>query len=327
MSAVSSKHINAAYTAAMFIAALLFVAGCGNGKKSEAVAETNDVGKAQADSVGNALASARTWACGDSGGNVVATLKDDMTLIVRGTGAMADYNNDNPAQFPPWHDFKDSIADAVIEYGVTSVGNRAFEKCTSLVSISIPGSVKRIGGNVFLDCSNLTSVTIPNSVTYMGYGVFCGTGLTSATIPDSMTLIRAGTFAGCKYLKSVTIHDRVTGIEEAAFAGCTGLTSITIPSSVGTIWYNAFGGCDNLMSITVHRDSPPADGDCLSMFDGMGSNYFNRACLYVPANSVAVYRVSDAWKQFKCIRPVKSATQKAGYNIGEKSNFLPGGCG
>jgi len=57
--------------------------------------------------------------------------------------------------------------------------------CDTLVSITIPNSVKSIGNEAFKSCTSLASVIIPNGVTSIGRGAFedC-TGLTSVTIPD-----------------------------------------------------------------------------------------------------------------------------------------------
>ena len=67
----------------------------------------------------------------------------------------------------------------------TSIGNRAFYDCTSLTSVTIPGSVTSIGSYAFSGCTGLTSVTIPDSVTSIGYDAFntC-TGLKSVIFED-----------------------------------------------------------------------------------------------------------------------------------------------
>ncbi len=64
------------------------------------------------------------------------------------------------------------VKDLVIPNGVTSIGDRAFEDCSGLTSVTIPNSVTSIGSYAFSGCRGLTSVTIPNSVTSIGIYAF-----------------------------------------------------------------------------------------------------------------------------------------------------------
>lgn len=57
---------------------------------------------------------------------------------------------------------------------VTSIGNSAFDGCTSLTGIEIPDSVTSINMWAFRGCTSLTSMTIPESVIDIGYGAFSG---------------------------------------------------------------------------------------------------------------------------------------------------------
>ena len=54
----------------------------------------------------------------------------------------------------------EEVSDLVIPNSVTSIGNFAFMRYSSLTSVTIPYSVKSIGDDAFAQCNNLTSVTV-----------------------------------------------------------------------------------------------------------------------------------------------------------------------
>ncbi len=135
---------------------------------------------------------------------------------------------------------------------VTTVGDSAFEFCTSLTSITIPNSVRTIGDSAFYQCTSLTSVTLGNSVTRIKDWAFSScTSLTRVTIPYSVTHVGDDAFSDCISLASVTLGNSVTNIGRYTFLFCGGLTDITIPDNVATIGYGAFGSCTGLISVTI----------------------------------------------------------------------------
>ena len=146
----------------------------------------------------------------------------------------------------------ETVTDNGTTYSVTTIGERAFQYCSGLTSITIPNSVKSIGSVAFYGCSRLSSITIPNSVTSIGGSAFAYCeSLTSVTIPNSVTSIESYAFYDCSSLTSVTIPNSVTSIGEGAFNGCSGLTSVTIGNSVKSIGEQAFYRCSGLTSITI----------------------------------------------------------------------------
>ena len=179
------------------------------------------------------------------------TLSNDGTLTISGTD-MPNYNTNNSYYNCPWYYKRSQIKKVVIENGVTSIGERAFEGCSSLTSITIPNSVTSIGNSVFQGCTNLTSVTIPNSVTSLGRSVFSNcSSLTSVTLPNSVTSIGGDAFYYCKGLTSIDIPNSVTSIGVKAFYECSKLSSVKLPKFLTSIGERAFYNCNSLTSINI----------------------------------------------------------------------------
>ena len=190
-----------------------------------------------------------TATSGTCGENVTWNFDESTgTLTISGTGAMINYDYDNR----PWESYEDSIKTVVIEDGVTTIGDSAFEDCTGITNITIPDSITSISNLAFSYCDSLTSVAIPDSVTTIGELAFCGCdSLTSVIIGNDVALIGNGAFSGCDSLTSITIPDSVTTIGEYAFSSCSSLTSVIIPNSVTSISDGAYECCDNLTSVTI----------------------------------------------------------------------------
>ena len=162
----------------------------------EAADEEDGPQEAEPDALANAPTS------GTCGENATWTLSGD-TLTISGTGEMKNWAG--ISDYTPWYSSHNSIKTVIIQAGITSIGDHAFDSCYYLTSVTIPNSVTSIGKDAFSCCYNLTSVTIPNSVTSIGDDAFdqCSS-LTSVTIPNSVTFIGDGVFYYCYRLRSVS---------------------------------------------------------------------------------------------------------------------------
>ncbi|MBQ7714734.1 MAG: leucine-rich repeat protein [Clostridia bacterium] len=148
-------------------------------------------------------------------------------FTISGTGDMFDYSslhNGGPSiTAAPWNSYVSTVTTVEINIGVTSIGDRAFLGCASIVSVTIPDSVTSIGEWAFCDCASLENVTIPDSVTSIGNSAFSRcTSITSVNIPDSVKSIGYGAFDDCTSLENVNIPDSVTSMG-SAFARCSSL--------------------------------------------------------------------------------------------------------
>ncbi|MBR7139959.1 MAG: leucine-rich repeat protein [Lentisphaeria bacterium] len=145
-----------------------------------------------------------------------------------------------------------SITEAVIPSCVTTIGNEAFDGCTSLSRITLPDGLTTIGNWAFHGCTSLSRITLPDGLTTIGYEAFDGcTSLSRITLPDGLTTIGYWAFYGCTSLSSITLPDGLTTIENWAFYGCTSLSSIKLPAGVTTIGNSTFRGCTSLSRITL----------------------------------------------------------------------------
>lgn len=167
---------------------------------------------------------------------------------------------------------------------VTSIGDSAFNGCTSLTSLTIPESVKDISDSAFYGCVDLNKIyysgTIsqwkainigPNNDNLIDNLVKCTDGFMphETAVIDAVTdnlkfklnydetaeivgyedSQKAITIPESIYYKGFTF--KVTNIGNSAFKNCTNLTSITIPSSVTTICGDTFSNCTNLTSVAI----------------------------------------------------------------------------
>lgn len=128
---------------------------------------------------------------------------------------------------------------------ITSIADKAFNGCDTLVTVTIPNSVNTIGVGAFAYCFNLVSITLPEGITTIETEMFyCCFDLVSAAIPSSVTTINHSAFFNCNSLE-ITLVEGILYIYDYAFSYCTSIATINIPNTVVYIGEHAFSFCDN----------------------------------------------------------------------------------
>lgn len=144
------------------------------------------------------------------------------------------------------------VTNVIIGYGPSRIGEKAFEGCTNLKSITIPQSVRYICDNAFSGCTSLERIVLPKYLESIGTSAFSNCeNLKEVCFEDgsALTTLPQNLFLNCSSLTTVNIPNGVTIIPERTFENCTSLESITIPNLVTHIRNNAFKGCSSLAEV------------------------------------------------------------------------------
>ena len=212
-------------------------------------------------------------------------------------------------------DFCTSLTSITIPTSVTSIGNQTFQNCSGLTNVTMGTNVTNIGGNAFDGCSSLNSIVIPSGVTSIGFASFEDCGFTSVTIPNGVISIGTAAFDICGGLTNVTIPNSVTSIGNLAFYNCP-LTSIIIPDSVTNIGSDAFSHCFSLTSVYFTGNAPNPTND-FSVFQ-----YDNNATVYYLPETTGWGSIFDALPTVLWLPQVQTSgasfdvqTNQFGFNI------------
>ena len=177
---------------------------------------------------------------GADGDNVTWTLDDTGLLTISGEGAIKNFYQYN-APFSGM----EGVRTAVIENGVSHIGNYLFSECAELTDVAIAGSVESVGNYAFNKCGLLKTAPLPTGVRSLGYYAFyqCAS-LESLSIPEGVTVIEASLCNDCTALAELSLPSTVESIGNGAFYRCTSLTgTLPLPAELKTIGDRAFYQC------------------------------------------------------------------------------------
>ena len=183
--------------------------------------------------------------------------------------------------------------------GTTAIGDTAFDRNTTLASISLPISFTSFTSNPLRGVSGLESITVevghptlsaiggvlfsgsalvaypkaktgatysvPSGITEIGQAAFhSAPSLTSVTLPDSLTVLGNDAFIYATNLASINLPSGLTTLGQRSLY-YTKITNIVVPHTVNTWGYQPFGQNQNpagtAFDVYFEGDAPPDDVD------------------------------------------------------------------
>ena len=138
-----------------------------------------------------------------------------------------------------------------VPYGAHEIQEEAFADST-LVSVSLPDSVKKIGAGVFGNCKSLQKVKLPSELKELSPYLFAGcSSLKAITMPTNLQKFSEGLFFSCSSLEEIPFRFEITELPDYICAECTSLVSIVFPEGIKKIGAKAFSNCKKLNSIVL----------------------------------------------------------------------------
>ena len=98
-------------------------------------------------------------------------------------------------------------------------------------------------------------------------------------------------------LINVINPEGINSIGNSAFSSASSIVSVTIPETVVHIGSSAFRWCYKLEHVYCRAKTPPAIVNTYWGWQAFDSNKAGRK-IYVPSESVDVFRTADGWKDY-----------------------------
>ena len=155
----------------------------------------------------------------------------------------------------------------------TSIGKSAFYGAGKLKTFEFPVNVTSLGETAFIKCSSLDTIKVNKGV---ADGVeTLGDHLDFTKLP-SLNSIANRCFESCTKIKQVTTSSALKSLGTSNFAKCSGITTLNLHSETKTIGGSCFSSCTALASVSFNTPSGNTlDGSCFSSCTSLTSVTFN----------------------------------------------------
>lgn len=126
--------------------------------------------------------------------------KETGILEISGSGILTDTEE-------AWADLYPYINHAIVNDGITEIGDFAFYDCRSLMTVEIPDNITRIGRFAFGECLSLQAIDIPDTVTEIGDCAFADClSLGPVNLGTQLESVGFGAFGNCQSMTDIYVY-------------------------------------------------------------------------------------------------------------------------
>ena len=207
---------------------------------------------------------------------------DGLYYNKNGTEATVTYKVLKKTNYPDTVIIPSTVTYLDTTYSVTTIGESAFEDCSSLRRVVMPNSIQDIQSRAFMNCSMLYNLSIPSSVKTIGSRAFQNCIRISSPSLYSVTSIGDMAFYNTGYWY-LYFYNKLTHLGSEAFGHCNisginvatnnpvydsrnncnavietatntlvlGCHKTTIPNTVTAIGDESFDGCEELSELII----------------------------------------------------------------------------
>lgn len=168
---------------------------------------------------------------------------------------------------------------------LASIGEHAFDGCSSLLSFSAPTATVSIGKYAFAGCAKLETASFDGLASIPDYAFNGCAALTQINLGrvvsvgehafnDCSSLRRFDftyveslaiyAFSGCQNLDNVILNDKIPSLPDYVFNGCVSLTEISLPQTLSSVGQYALAGTGIVQAVLPQNVETVGD----SAFEG-----------------------------------------------------------
>lgn len=122
--------------------------------------------------------------------------------------------------------------DVVVDSGITSIGEYAFQYCQKIRSVLLPEGLEIVDEGAFDGCKNLNEVKLPSSIKEIRTAAFSNCdGLLDINLPEGLIHIGDWAFNCCQSVRDLYIPENIKSIGVCAFENCS------------RVWLESYDNC------------------------------------------------------------------------------------